>query len=144
MGEQVPDEIIEEEKSSPTKVIKKILKIRDKESSDSSDQSDTQPKKTWAFEVDQVQSLRDSALTIQEKQENQENQEKEEKQETESPFGGIKLRKTSTQKRELDEVEIEKITLRKHDFERIPLIEEVHFTLHDISLYFFNKKNFFI
>ena len=48
-------------------------------------------------------------------------------EETESPFGGIKLRKTDTQKRELEDVEIEKITLRKHDFEQIPLQEEVYF-----------------
>merc|ERR1712129_444308 len=80
-NEQVPEEKIEEGNSTPTKVIKKILKtpsikrVRDKESSDSSDQSDSQPKKTVAFEVDQVQKLQDSALTIQQKQEKEVEQE---------------------------------------------------------------------
>ena len=81
--------------------------------------------------------MRDSALTIQEKQE------KEENQETESTFAGIKLRKTDTQKREIEEVEIEKITLRKHDFERIPLEEEVYFVLIFHYIFFLNQENVF-
>ena len=49
------------------------------------------------------------------------------KEESESPFGGIKLKKAQTGKRELDEAEVEKITLKHHEFERIPLEEEVYF-----------------
>jgi hypothetical protein len=46
------------------------------------------------------------------------------KEESESPFGGIKLKKAQTGKRELDEEDVEKITLKHHEFEQVPLEEE--------------------
>ena len=62
-------------------------------------------------------------------------------EESESPFGGIKLKKAQTQKRELDQVEREKIALRHHDFEKIPLEEEVYFTHTKYSVKLFQEAS---
>ena len=59
-------------------------------------QSDSQPKKTVAFEVDQVQKLQDSALTIQQKQEKEVDQEV-------TAEGSINLQKVDTKVKDNDQ-----------------------------------------
>merc|ERR1712062_95842 len=61
-----------EEPSSPTKIIKRILKHRDKEPNEvteQAEQSPKTPKKTVAFEVDQLQKLTEDEITLKMKDE---------------------------------------------------------------------------
>merc|ERR1712037_532204 len=73
--------------------------------------------------IEEIPAVTEKADSIPEKPKKKPTKIKDEKDAVE-PVGGFKLKKAKTGKRQIEEAEVEKITLKRHEFESIPCEEE--------------------